>query len=613
MLAKLRDYSSYFLWFVVITFVGFMAFSGIRQCGASPSTRGVLAEINGQALTLSAYSQAVSRATQNRQEQSQDELTDQQIAQIREQTWNQLVGVLLVEQEAKRRKIDVTDEELASFLRQYPPDELRQIADFQTDGQFDYNKYLAAMGNTQPQATQFWRAVEASYRPQLRQSKLQQQIISTVRVSDDEVKDFFHKTHDAIRMEFLMVDVANFLQKAGTPTDEQLQQLYDQEKYRYLRFERVKLELAVWNRVPSQADKDWARQQLEDVRQQILAGADFAEMAEQHTMDASGTTSGGDLGWFGKGAMVGPFETAAFALKPGEMSGIVETQFGFHLIKMEERRPSEADKTQEEIRVRHILIKPMPSQATSDSLLHQALDFAASARAGDTAFTQAAVAAAGGTWYQPAPVQRADNVAMVGPIPDVKAWAFNAHPGDICDPIDDGGRYIVAKFVEKRAKGPAPFDEVKAQVQQRWLTIRSRELAKPTADSLYALAKAGTVMKDLAKPGVATLTTTGLVTRNNSIQPVGKSPMFMGAAFTLTEEQPWSDVVPLDNGWAFIHLLESQPADIAGLAPKRDSLAGEILRGKQSNAFNVWVSDLFEQADIVDYRGEVYGNKGGGM
>jgi parvulin-like peptidyl-prolyl isomerase len=81
----------------------------------------------------------------------------------------------------------------------------------------------------------------------------------------------------------------------------------------------------------------------------------------------------------------------------------------------------------------------------------------------------------------------------------------------------------------------------------------------------------------------------------------------MGTAFSLTYEQPWSDVVPLENGWAFIHLLELQSSDLAGLPTVRDSLAGEVLRAKQNNAFSQWVSDLYESANIKDYRGDLYG------
>lgn len=608
MLSTLRNYSSYFLWFVVVTFVGFMAFSGLQECGTSPSQRGILAEVNGQPITLQVYSMAVSRATQNQQAQVGDELTDQQIAQIRDQTWQQMIGALLLEQEATRREIRVTDEELATFLRQYPPEDIRAHPAFQTDGSFDYGKYQLAMTNTAPEWTDFWRQVEAYWRPQLRTSKLQQQIISTVRVSDAELEDFYRKGRDAARIEFLLVNSNTYNNEAGTPTQEELLEVYEEEKYRYRRFERVQMEMAVWNRTASEADREWALTQARDVHTQLVDGADFAELAEQYTMDPSGTSTGGDLGWFGKGAMVAPFESAAYALKVGEISEPVETQFGFHIIKLEERRASETKEGDEEVRARHILIRPLVSQATIDSLLRSAQDFAAAVRSGELELSQANVQEAGATWFRPQPIQQTDNVPIVGSAPDLKAWAFNADAGSVCDPIDDGGKLIVARLVEQREAGVAPLGEVRSLVQQRWITRRARELARAQADSLYQEALSGAVMKDLAAEDNVTLTTTGLFTRNTNVAQVGKSPVFMGSVFSLSEEQPWSDLVPVENGWTIIHLLEMQESDILGLANVRDSVAGELLRAKQNNAFTRWIADLYERADINDFRGTYYGS-----
>ena len=88
----------------------------------------------------------------------------------------------------------------------------------------------------------------------------------------------------------------------------------------------------------SDAERDAARQLLEDIRQRVEAGEDFAALAREHSEDGS-AERGGDLGFFGPGMMVKPFEQAAFALSPGEMSGIVETRFGLHLIQLVERQP----------------------------------------------------------------------------------------------------------------------------------------------------------------------------------------------------------------------------------------------------------------------------------
>lgn len=196
---------------------------------------------------------------------------------------------------------------------------------------------------------------------------------------------------------------------------------------------------------------------------------------------------------------------------------------------------------------------------------------------------------------------------MVGAAPDLKAWAFNAKPGDVSEAIDDGGKFIVAKLLEHRPKGIAQFDEVKGLVSTRYYTIEARRLAKVQADSLYREAQAGAVPKQLAEAPNVTLTTTGLFTRSTNIANVGKSPLFMGTVFSMNETSPWSEPIPLESGWAVVHLLEMQVADTAQLAGVRDSLSGVILRQKQTNVFTTWFTEMYDNADIRDYRAQLMG------
>jgi parvulin-like peptidyl-prolyl isomerase len=105
-------------------------------------------------------------------------------------------------------------------------------------------------------------------------------------------------------------------------------------------------------------DSKQARTRAEEVLQRVRKGEDFAALAREFSADPSNKNQGGDLGWFGRGVMVKPFEDAAFALKPGETSGLVETQFGLHIIRLDERRTQNgADgKPVEQVHARHILI-----------------------------------------------------------------------------------------------------------------------------------------------------------------------------------------------------------------------------------------------------------------
>ena len=107
-------------------------------------------------------------------------------------------------------------------------------------------------------------------------------------------------------------------------------------------------------------DPKQTKAKAEEILAKLRAGGDFAALAKEVSADTSNKDKGGDLGWFGRGMMVKPFEEAAFALKPGELSGVVETQFGYHIIKLDERRMQDSPTGQpvEQIHARHILIAP---------------------------------------------------------------------------------------------------------------------------------------------------------------------------------------------------------------------------------------------------------------
>jgi parvulin-like peptidyl-prolyl isomerase len=121
------------------------------------------------------------------------------------------------------------------------------------------------------------------------------------------------------------------------------------------RFKATDAEVDAYIAKHPELDAKASRAKAEDILRRVRAGEDFAALAGQFSEDPGSRTSGGDLGWFGRGMMVKPFEDATFALKPGEVSGIVESQFGYHIIKLEERRPTQGG-AGEEVHARHILI-----------------------------------------------------------------------------------------------------------------------------------------------------------------------------------------------------------------------------------------------------------------
>lgn len=108
------------------------------------------------------------------------------------------------------------------------------------------------------------------------------------------------------------------------------------------------------------------KSKAEEVLKRVRAGEDFAKLAQEFSTDSGSKEKGGDLGWFAAGAMVPEFEKAAFALKPGEVSELVETKFGYHIIKVDERKTETKDgKPEEQVHARHILIGEAADEAAN--------------------------------------------------------------------------------------------------------------------------------------------------------------------------------------------------------------------------------------------------------
>src|SRR5690606_36455209 len=167
---------------------------------------------------------------------------------------------------------------------------------------------------------------------------------------------------------------------------------------------------------------------------------------------------GGDLGWFGPGAMVAPFEEAVMAAPVGQVVGPVETQFGHHLVLVEERSNQEAELVQVSV----------PLASSTERLVEQAEDLRYYAEAEGSGF--ATEAQRRGLTVETASVR--DDEPLVPGVQvgrDAVRWMRSARPGGISDPLDAGDRFVVFHLTEKVPEGVRPFDEVRAEIEPRVL------------------------------------------------------------------------------------------------------------------------------------------------
>jgi peptidyl-prolyl cis-trans isomerase C len=214
----------------------------------------------------------------------------EQRAEVYRGVLDQLVTFHLLIQESRTRNVPVTDAEIEARLgeikKQFPSEQEFQQA---LSGR---SMTIAALKQEVRQELVLSRLVEAEVKPQ-------------INVQERDIKEFYDKNPErfqqpeSVRASHILIRV-----EPGAPDDK----------------------------------KTEARAKAESLLKQVKAGGDFAALAKANSQDGS-AAQGGDLSFFGRGQMVPPFEQAAFALQPGQVSNVVETDFGYHIIKVTERRP----------------------------------------------------------------------------------------------------------------------------------------------------------------------------------------------------------------------------------------------------------------------------------
>jgi peptidyl-prolyl cis-trans isomerase C len=247
----------------------------------------VLARVNGEAINKAEFEKALNTVQANAGSPIPPERRDE----IYRGVLDQLVSFHLLMQESKTRKIQVTDADVdsrvAEVKKQFPSED-------------DFNKALASRSMT-------LESLKAEARQEMTLSKLvESEVKALVNVQESDIKTFYDTNPDKFQQPESVRASHILIRLEPTATD---------------------------------AQKKEARAKADDLLKQIKAGGDFAALAKQHSQDGS-ATQGGDLNFFAKGQMVPPFEQAAFALQPGQVSDVVETQFGYHIIKTTEKRPA---------------------------------------------------------------------------------------------------------------------------------------------------------------------------------------------------------------------------------------------------------------------------------
>ena len=341
-----------------------------------------------------------------------------------------------------------------------------------------------------------------------------------------------------------------------------------------------------------EAQKSEARAEAIAVRDRIRAGEDFATVALEVSDDRASAANGGELGWFGPGRMVKPFEDAALAARPGQIVGPVETQFGFHVIEVlavADRSVQVADFAQE--------IRPSVETLTRvEENLDDLLYFA------EESGSFAEEATRRGLTVQTVLMEEDQEfVPGIGNSRMLLTFLQAADEGDLSPVIELNDNFLVASVSLITDEGYRPFEEVRTEIEPRVLREKKQEIqvekirAAKTADDLEVIG---------SQIGVPVRTVTAISAANPVVSGLGREPAFVGTALGLVEGE-MSDVVAGQNS-AFVLVVTSSVEPSPITESERSSIRQQLENQQRSQVRSRWIASLREKADITDNRRYFY-------
>ena len=596
MMKAMRKLTKQIMWIVIVAFVGTIIFAWGMEYSGKKQKRGILATINGQDIPLTTFQYLYDQALRQA-ESSQERVDEQTVYRIREEVWNQMVNDYLLQQEVKRREITVTGAEVFEYLKRFPPRELMENPAFLTpEGKFDYQKYLQALAD--PRVP--WDQVEPYVRSNLTLSKLQQSVINLVRMTDEEVRQYYIDENEKVKVKYLVVPVSQFLQKNLPVSDQEIQAYYQAHQEDFKVDQSANLSYVVFEKKPTEIDEQKTKERLIDIKKEIEEGEDFVELAQEFSDDAASAQDGGDLGWFGRGKMIEDFEKAAFALKPGEISDPVRSEFGWHLIKVFDERKKGKEK---EVKASHILLKTRVSQETFDQLKLEAEEFADQIKKSDlvkTAEEQDLPVSQTGQFF------KGGYIRGIGTNPEVDEFAFKNKEGKTSEIIETAKGFYVFQIKERRPAGISSLDEVKGVIKQKFSKAKADSLAYVGAQKIYEQIKVGKSLKKAAKDNDAIYKETDEFSRNSFLPEIGNAPEFIGASFSLGPQNRLSPPIKTDRGTFIIEFVSRTKIDDSLFLSIQDSLSSVVLQEKQTQLYQDWFTQLRESAEIEDFRSEYF-------
>jgi len=595
--------------------------------GVGTSQKGgpdAIATVNGQSISAQEYQRNYNQTIGRYQEQFGGTLPSGllEALNLKQQVLNQMIQELVMQQGAKEAGLIVGSEEVRKVIQ--------NMDAFREEGIFKLDRYKKLLASSRMTTTDF----ENNVRNDLLQTKILAHLSRFARISDSELKDRFAFDNDQLKLEYVAFSADGF-RSSGPVAEEELKLFFEGHKQAYLTEPQVKLRYLTflneqalsatqlsekeieqyYNLNPDKFSTPEQRQarhillrsdpkdsgelqaakrkKLETILALAKAGKDFSQLAKEHSEDASGK-NGGDLGFFSKEQMVPPFADAAFALKEGEISTIVETQFGLHLIKLEKIKPAQVTTlaaAREQISAE---LKAQRGKELTFQLANQSYEGIIQAGSLEKYAAGAAT-----------PVQTTDYFTQANPPsalagqPALLKTIFSLKKGELSSLLEIKGGYAIVSLDEVKEPQVPPLAEVRARVENDFLSDQALAKAKDAAMALLTQAKKEGSLVAEAEKVKSQVQETSFFARSQQATSGLPAPV-AAQGLKLSGASPYPAEVA-ENGPTFyvLHFKETKPAGEETFAGQKEALRKMLTQEKQMQVMGSWLAYLQSRAKIT--------------
>jgi peptidyl-prolyl cis-trans isomerase D len=625
MLDRMRRHKNWLKWslgLVCLAFVIFYIPDFLRNSGADAASGDTIATVEGQDITTGEFRRMYQAQLQAYRNAYGPNINEQLLKQlgVEQQILQQMVDERAALAEAGRLGISVTDQEVKQRILTTPA--------FQQNGQFiGEQRYEQILQMQNPPLTP--SDFEDSVRHQLVVDKLRASLTDWLSVPDKDLEQEYRRRNDKAKLAVIAFS-ADASKSQATATDADIAAYYaahsadfrvpEKRKVKYLLIDldAMKAKVTV---PPADVEKAYndnlqqyttpeqvrashillktdgkddaaVKAKAEDVLKQAKAGADFAALAKKYSEDEGSAKNGGDLDYFGRGKMVPEFDQAVFAMKPGDISDLVKSQFGYHIIKLVDKKAA-TSRPLNDVRAQitdqlqyeraQTMVTDLAVQIEKEISKPSDLDKVAKAR--------------GLTVQETGFFARDEQVIGIGSSPEVGARAFDLKTGEVSGPIRTSRGVAFETPTAKQDPYIPKIEEAKDRVRDAVVKQKAREMARQKASEMAAKLKNAPDFEKAAKAAGLDVKTTDLVTRDAPLPDVGAATAVMDAAFALPQGAV-SDALPTDNGAAVVKVIEKKEVTPTEWAASKDKFHDELLSDRRNRFFAAYMGKAKQKMKI---------------